>query len=127
MHSEVITDTVLCPHDEIVRQRCVTEARIYMKLFYNEKEITQTCVKEINGQGFNVEWVGQENLKGNLSGDGIESNYDINDMSTKDNNDTKSTLISVVVNQEPKSIKAEIYEVVSDFSILTNRAFSEIR
>jgi hypothetical protein len=123
MHTEIVTDTVVCPHEEMVRQRGLSEARIYMKLFYNEKEITQTPVREINGQYFNIKWVGQGfSSKEDSHGDNIESNDDLNGVLSKDKDgagETKSTLISVVVNQEPKSIKAEIYEVVSDLLIIT--------
>lgn len=113
LHTEQITDTVLCPHDEIVRRRLLTESRVYMKLYYNEKEIMQTSVNEINGQKFSVEWTGQERPTNGT----MESTISLHDPSMQDLSSgggmIKSTLISVLVNQEPESIKAEIFEVVS--------------
>lgn len=117
LRTESITDPVKCTHDEAVRQRGVTEARIYIKLYYNEGEVMRTVVKEIGG-GFGVDFCGKDGSKA------IDSNYDLTDV--KDQEETNSTLISVVVNQEPKSIKAEIYEVVSALSILIKRVRLEI-
>lgn len=97
LHTESITDSVLCPHDEVVRRRSLNETRIYIKLFYNENMIMQTSVKEIDEETFSINWhsIDSDNDAGRDASETTEPGY-----------------ISVIVSQEPESIKAEIYEVV---------------
>lgn len=105
--SEMPTDTVLCPQEEVVRRGLLAESKVFMKLYYNDTLIMQTPNKEFDSQSFEIAWKGQI----------PESNKEMNDFQVshceRNNvNGIKTTLLSATVYQMPSSIKAEIYEAV---------------
>ena len=90
-----------------MRRRQLDSTTVFVKIFYNNKEITQTLNKNFNARDFTCTLSGFNTQKDSLGG--IR-----NIMSSRDDlgiNENTSMVISADVTEIPDSIKAEIYEI----------------
>ncbi|KAI9317369.1 hypothetical protein DFJ73DRAFT_635749, partial [Zopfochytrium polystomum] len=99
--SEPVTEMIKCSKDEHRRRLQVDATSVFLRIYYNDKEVTRTVPRPIDPERFSVSVKGVQNLG---------EDYSINVDEATRGRAEEATVFAVKVTEIPESIRINVYE-----------------
>ena len=106
-HNYAISETAQCPRSEQLRRRDIEKIHVYLRIYYNDKEVTKTQALPLDSINFSA------NFSNSLN-------------NALENASSNAALIALQVTEIPDSIRIDIYETGVFDDILVGEVFVPI-
>ncbi|KAJ3413142.1 Coiled-coil and C2 domain-containing protein 2A [Chytridiales sp. JEL 0842] len=103
VYTEPITEHLKCSREEQLRRHEVEETFVYIKIFYNDKEVTKTIPRPFDLERFTVPFRG-------LDANPIDNDQIVDIAESERKNREDWTSFGIKVREVPESIRVEVYE-----------------